>query len=359
MAQPFHQKINLYSEFQLLNSINVRLIKTAFTDLLKCRLPIIGAPMFLVSNEAMVLEVTRMGGVGTFPTLNYRPSQEYRRVLESIKQKAAGPIGVNIIVNKSNTRQAEDLRHALECGVDLIITSLGNPKDVIKQAHMQGTKVFCDVTNLEHAQKVQDLGADGVIAVSSGAGGHAGPISPLVLIPWLKQEIQIPIIAAGGIANGATMAAALALGAAGVSIGTRFIASHEAQVDPAYKQAIVHATPEDIVLSTRVSGTPASVIATDYVKKLGTDLPWLLRVLKDNPKTKSWAVPLIHWMGSKSLETAATTPTWKTVWSAGQCVGLIDRVESCEQIMTNLVSEFEHTLCELNHSLNGNKEASK
>ncbi len=319
--------------------------------MMKCRLPIIGAPMFLVSNEALVLEVTRLGGIGTFPTLNYRPSTEYRNVLERLKARAQGPIGVNIIVNKSNVRASQDLEHALECGVDLFITSLGNPKEVIEKAHAAGAKVVCDVTNLDHAKKVQDLGADGVIAVASGAGGHAGPISPLVLIPWLKRELSIPVIAAGGIANGATMAAALALGASAVSVGTRFIASTEAQVDAAYKNAIVSADPEDIILSSRISGTPASVIATDYVKKIGTELPWLARKLKNHPTTKKWMVPLIHYLGSKSLETAASEPTWKTVWSAGQCVGLIDKVLSAEEIITQMVDEYEKTLLALNQTL--------
>lgn len=308
------------------------------------RYPIIAAPMFLVSNEAIVKAVSEAGGIGTFPSLNYRPQAEFDRVVKKIKKETNKPIGLNLIVNKSNARQNEDLKSALNAGVDLFITSLGSPKTVITEAHKNGAKVFCDVTNLEHAKKVQDMGADGVIAVSSGAGGHAGPISPLVLIPWLKKELKIPIIAAGGIADGPTLAAALVLGASGASIGTRFIASKEAQVDMAYKNAIVSSSPEDIVMTTRISGTPAAVIKTPYIEKMGTDLPLALKVLKENPLTKKYVVPLIHLLGMKSLEKAANQATWKTVWSAGQSVGLVNEILSCQEIVESLVKGYEDAI---------------
>ncbi|MCB0365323.1 MAG: nitronate monooxygenase [Bdellovibrionaceae bacterium] len=319
-------------------------IPTDFTRLVGCSYPIIGAPMFLVSNVPMVVAVSESGGLGTFPSLNYRPIEEYKKALQEMKAKTSKPIGVNIIVNKSNTRQGEDLKWALEYGVEAFITSLGNPKGVIAEAHKNGAKVFCDVTNLEHALKIQDMGADGVIAVGTGAGGHAGPISPIVLIPWLKEKLSIPIIAAGGIGNGATMAAALALGASAVSVGTRFIASQEAQVDAAYKQAVLDAGPEDIVLTTRVSGTPASVIKTEYIEKTGLDLPWIVHALKKNKVSKKYVVPLIHLMGMKAMEKAAQGPTWKTVWSAGQTVGLIHEILSCEDIVKKLAQEYFATI---------------
>lgn len=316
-------------------------IKTAFTEMMKCDLPIIGAPMFLVSNTDMVTAISEAGGVGTFPALNYRPIEEYKKALANIKSRTKKPIGVNIIVNKSNARQVDDVKLALDAGVELFITSLGSPKQVIIDAHKNGAKVICDVTNLEHALKVQEMGADGVIAVSAGAGGHAGPISPFVLLPWLKNKLEIPVIAAGGIADGRTMAASLVLGASAVSIGTRFIASTEAGVDNAYKEAIVKSTPEDIVMTTRISGTPAAVIRTPYIEKIGLDLPWYLKMLKNQKLTKKYIVPLIHLLGMKQLEAAATGPTWKTVWSAGQSVGLVHEILSCEEIMNKLVKEYE------------------
>jgi nitronate monooxygenase len=326
-------------------------ITTPFSELMKVEYPIIAAPMFLVSNTDLVVAASEAGGIGTFPALNYRPLEKYAEALKEIKSRTKKPMGINIIVNKSNTRQNDDLKIALDHGADLFITSLGSPKKVIEEAHKNGAKVLCDVTNLEHAKKVQDMGADGVIAVGTGAGGHAGPISPLVLIPWLKSELQIPIIAAGGISHGSMITACLALGAAGVSIGTRFIASTEAQVDESYKQAVVNSTPEDIVMTTRVSGTPAAVINTPYVQKLGTDLPWIFKVLKNNSATKKYMVPLIHLMGMKSLEAAATKPTWKTVWTAGQSVGLIDDVLSVAEIYKKLLKEMEISHQELEAKL--------
>jgi nitronate monooxygenase len=319
-------------------------IQTAFTDMMKCDLPIIGAPMFLVSNVDMVVAISEAGGVGAFPALNYRPLDRYQKALKDMKARTNKPIGVNIIVNKSNTRQHDDLKLALDAGVNLFITSLGSPKQVIIDAHKNGAKVVCDVTNLEHAKKVQDMGADGVIAVSAGAGGHAGPISPLVLIPWLQKELKIPVIAAGGIADGRSMAAAIVLGASAVSVGTRFIASTEAGVEQSYKDAVVKSSPEDIVMTTRVSGTPAAVINTPYVQKMGLDLPWYLKILKNQKLTKKYVVPLIHWMGMKQLEQAAAGPTWKTVWSAGQSVGLVNEILSCQDIMEKLVREYNEAL---------------
>ena len=322
------------------------------TRLLGIRYPIIGAPMFLVSNVDMVVAVSEAGGIGTFPALNYRPIEKYRDAIIEMKKRTKKPIGVNVIVNKSNTRQNEDIKHALDNGVDLFITSLGSPANVIREAHKNGAKVFCDVTNLEHAKKVADLGADGLVAVGTGAGGHAGPISPLVLVPWLAREMKIPVVLAGGVAVGSQMAAALALGAAGVHVGTRFIASTEAGVDQTYKDAVVTSTPEDIVMTTRVSGTPAAVINTEYVKKIGTDLPLALKIFKDHPLTKKYAVPLIHLLGMKSLEAAALAgpgekPSWKTVWTAGQSVGLVDEIMSCREIVDRLVREYHESVATL------------
>ena len=319
-------------------------IQTPFTKMMNIDYPIIAAPMFLVSNVEMVTAVSNAGGIGTFPALNYRPIEKYIEALKEMKSKTQKPIGVNVIVNKSNTRANDDIKYALDAGVELFITSLGSPKDVIREAHKNGAKVICDVVNLEHAKKVQDLGADGVIAVGAGAGGHAGPISPIVLVSWLQKKLSIPVIAAGGIADGATMASMITLGASAVSVGTRFIACKEAKIDQAYKDAVVAATPEDIVMTTRLSGTPAAVIRTPYIDKMGLELPWYLKILKDQKLTKKYIVPLIHFLGSKSLEQAATGPTWKTVWSAGQSVGLIEDILSCEEIILKFIREYEECL---------------
>jgi nitronate monooxygenase len=167
------------------------------------------------------------------------------------------------------------------------------------------------------------------------------------LIPWLKTRLKIPVIAAGGIAHGSGVAACLALGADACSIGTRFIASREATVEEAYKDAIVRATPEDIVMTSRISGTPAAVIRTEYTDSLGTELPLAVRVLKENKHTKKYVVPIIHYLGSRALEKAAVTPTWKQVWSAGQSVGLVDEILSVREIIGKLVDEYEEAKAKL------------
>ncbi|MEW6057766.1 MAG: nitronate monooxygenase [Bdellovibrionota bacterium] len=316
-----------------------------FTKLLGCKYPIIAGPMFLLSDEALVIAACRAGIVGAYPALNWRTTEGFREATRKIKSQIGGlPFAVNIIVNKSNIRVPADLRVCLDEGVPLFITSLGSPKEVIAEAHKNGAKVFCDVTTLDYAKKVQDLGADGVIAVSSGAGGHAGPISPMVLVPYLRKHLSIPVVAAGGIASGRGLAAALVLGAAAAQIGTRFIASTECKADQGYKNAILNADPEDIVLTPKISGTPAAVIKTPYVEKLGLELNVLEKLLLKDPRTKKWFKLLVSARGAKLLGDAAKKATWKEVWSAGQGVGLIDDIKTIQEIVDELVDECVKTL---------------
>jgi nitronate monooxygenase len=210
--------------------------------------------------------------------------------------------------------------------------------------HEIGSKVFCDITNLDYGKKVEDLGADGVIAVSQGAGGHAGPTSPLVLLPYLKKHLRIPIVAAGGIATGQQIAAALLLGASAVQIGTRFIASREAKVDESYKNAILRSEPEDIVLTNKISGTPVAVIKTPYIEKMGLEVSRFERWLLTNPRTKKYMKMARSYLGSEALRKAVLAPTWKEVWSAGQGVGLIDEVLPAGEIVAQLVREYSETV---------------
>ncbi len=323
-------------------------IQTEFTNLIGCKYPIIAGPMFLVSDSVLVSAVSEAGGIGGMPSLNWRTPEEFRKAIQDVKSKTDKPYAVNLIVNQSNLRHADDLKICAEEKVPFIITSLGSPKDTIQTMHQVGSKVFCDVTTLNYAKKVEDLGADGVIAVSAGAGGHAGPISPLVLIPYLKKHLRIPVVAAGGITNGSQLAAALALGASAVQIGTRFIASHEAKVDLSYKNAILNADPEDIVLTKKISGTPLSVINTAYIEKQGLELSWLETALLKNPKTKKYVRMLRHWIGSESLKKAILGPTYKEVWSAGQGVGLIDELLSAKEIVHQIVKEYYVNIERLN-----------
>ncbi|NBU20845.1 nitronate monooxygenase [bacterium] len=335
-----------------------RPISTDFTRLMGCDYPIIAGPMFLVSNSELVSAVSSAGGIGATPSLNWRTTEEFRKNIQKIKSITSKPFGVNLIVNKANIRQAADLEVCAEEKVPLVVTSLGNPKETIKRMHEVGCKVFCDVTTLEYAKKVQDLGADGVIAVSAGAGGHAGPISPLVLLPYLKRHLSIPIVAAGGIATGEQIAAALLLGASAVQIGTRFIASPEASVDDNYKKAILTAEPEDIVLTKKISGTPASVINTPYVEKQGLELNPVEQFLFKHPKTKKYMKMARAYIGSKLLEKAVAGPTWKEVWSAGQGVGLIDEILPAGEIVRLLARQY-HEACEKILSQCGAKEPTR
>jgi len=315
-------------------------IETLFTKTFGCDYPVIAGPMFLISDEGLVSAVSEAGGLGAMPSLNWRSTEEFRAAIRNVKAKTKRAFAVNLIVNQANTRQKADLEVCAEEKVPLIITSLGSPKEVIKVMHAVGGKVFCDVTNLTYAKKVEALGADGVIAVSAGAGGHPGTVSPLVLIPYLKRHLNIPIVAAGGVATGEQMAAMLLLGACAVQIGTRFIASEEARVGESYKRAIIDAEPEDIVLTRRISGTPAAVIRTPYIVKTGLELNPVENFLQKNPSTKKYMKMLRAYLGSRVLEKAMSTTTWKEVWGAGQGVGLIDEVLPVQKILEKLAEEY-------------------
>lgn len=326
---------------------NFMKIKNKFTEMLKCDLPIIAAPMFIVSTEDLVTEASEAGGVGTIPTLNFRTSEKLRAGLIEIKSKTQKTFGVNLIVHKSNPRWREDLEICYEHQVPFFITSLGSPKDVISKVKGYGGLVFCDVTNTKHAEKVLDHGADGLIAVCAGAGGHAGPHSPFALISELKQMTDKPIVAAGAIANGATILSALALGASGVSLGTRFIASHEAEASTDYKSAILNSRSENIQKSQKLTGIPASVIRTPELSKLFQS-PSLIEKLIFLIESKNQGKTSF----SKWLRSSFNYDwNWKKVWSAGESVGQIQNVKSVKEIFTDLELEFQKQLQELTASV--------
>jgi nitronate monooxygenase len=315
-------------------------IETAFTTMMGCSYPIIAAPMFLVSNEGIVVEATKAGGIGAAPSLNWRTPEAFEEFIIAVKKKVTGPYAINLIVSKSNLRASQDLDIVVKHQVPMVITSLGNPSDVIKAVHGYGGKVFCDVIDLKYAQKVAAQGADGVVAVSSGAGGHAGNVSPIVLLPYLRAHLDIPIIAAGGIATGRQILAAFVLGADAVQIGTRFIASTEASVSQNYKDAILNANPEDIVMTNRISGTPAAVINTPYIQSIGLEMSSLEKFLRKSPITAKYAKILRYLQGTKQLDAAAGKNTWKEIWSAGQGVGLIDDIKPTAEIVHMLAHEY-------------------
>lgn len=314
-------------------------IKTDFSTQFDIKYPIICAPMFLVSSVKMVVNASEAGGMGTFPALNYRPIEKYRQAIIEIKDLTTRPFGINIIVQKSNKYQYKQIDYALDERVPFIITSLGNPAEVIRLAHQVGTRVYCDVVGYEHAKKVADLGADGLIAVGFGAGGHAGNISPLALIPNLVKKIELPVVAAGSIVSGNGMAAAFALGASAVYMGTRFIASKEAEVVEKYKNAITNAACEDIVNTDRVDGFPGNFIRTKELEALGLEKGLIEEIFTKNKRIKRF-ISLNRAARSLFVDVDSKA-SYKTIYSAGHGVGLIDEVLSIKEIMEKTIREYK------------------
>ncbi len=323
-------------------------MNTTFTTLLGIEFPIIMAPMFLVSNEAMLTAGMQSGVMATFPSLNYRKDGELSTLLRSLKTfkvNAKGNYGVNLIVQQSNPLYKKHLAICIEEQVPFFITSLGNPKEVILAAHAYGGKVFCDVTNIEHAEKCHSVGCDGFIAVGQGAGGHAGPNPLHILIPALKEKFpDTPVVGAGGITNGEGLLSLMVLGAAGASIGTRFIASTECNVNEDYKNAIVESDMDDIVMTTKLSGTPCTIIDTPSAKKMGYTQNWLERWLSNSPKTKKWFKMLIQIRGMKKLEQSILPNNYNTLWCAGKSVELIHDILPCATIIENIKKEYQTSL---------------
>jgi len=300
--------------------------------------PIIVAPMFLISNTKMIKAALENGITAAFPALNYRTDKELRAAIQEIRESSQKPFGVNLIVNKSNLKYKAQLETLLELKVAFIITSLGNPKEVIEKCKPLGIKVFCDVVDLTYAKKVEALGADAVVAVNSRAGGHAGNVSPKDLITLLKDNISLPIISAGGVATSKDINDALSWGAAGVSVGTIFIASNESDVTPEYKQAMIEYGENDIVRTNKLSGSPLTVINTPYVQQMGTKASWLERLMNNNKSLKKYAKMILAFRGMKAVEKAALGATYKTLWCAGPAIEHVHSVRSMKEIISSLTS---------------------
>lgn len=315
-------------------------MKTALTEMLGIELPIIMAPMFLVTNTKMMVAAAESGIAGCIPALNFRTIEELEAGIKEIKSKTNKPIGVNIIVNKSNVLAKKQLHKCLDLGVNFFITSLGSPEEVIRESKKQGVRVFCDVVEETYAKKVEGLGADGVIAVNSGAGGHRGNIPASVLIPALKSVCKIPVISAGGVGTGAGIVSMLALGADGLSIGSPFIATTECGVSEDYKKACIDYNAEDIVVTTKLSGTPCTVINTPYVQKIGTDQNIVESLLNKNKQLKKYAKMVTYYKGMKMLEKAAFSASYKTVWCAGSSIEFTHKVEPVADIVNRLKTEM-------------------
>lgn len=314
---------------------------TTLDKLLGIQYPVIVAPMFLISNTKMIKAALHNGVSAAFPALNYRTDKELRAAILEIKTFSTKPFGVNLIVNRSNPKYKSQLETLLELKVDYIITSLGNPREVIEKCRPLGIKVFCDVVDLGYAKKVEGLGADGVIAVNARAGGHAGNLSAKKLISILKENCSLPIISAGGIGKGEDLQEVMEWGAAGASIGTLFIACEESDISAEYKQAMITYGEKDIVRTTKLSGSPLTVINTPYVQQLGTRANFLELIINHNKTLKKYAKMLIALRGMKAVEKAAFGATYKTVWCAGPAIEYVTQILPLKDILKNLLKSYD------------------
>jgi nitronate monooxygenase len=297
------------------------------------RLPVIGAPLFIISNPELVLAQCKAGVVGSFPALNARPPElldewltrittELAAYRQAHPQAAPAPFAVNQIVHSSNDRLQHDMDLCVKHRVPIIITSLRAPDAVVEAAHGYGGLVFHDVTTIKHAQRALAAGVDGLILVCAGAGGHAGRLSPFALVPEVRAFYDGTIILSGSIAGGGAILAAQAIGADLAYIGTRFIASAEANAAEAYKQMIVASRGEDIVYSNLFTGVHGNYLRGSIVNA-GLDPDAL-------PESDKNAMNF----GS------GRSKAWRDIWGAGQGVGQIDDVRPAAEIVERLQREY-------------------
>jgi nitronate monooxygenase len=324
------------------------MVSTWLTKTFGIKYPIILAPMFLVSNSKMLQEAYKSGFIGCIPSLNYRTPEEFEAGMIELHQLCSGKFGINLIVNKSNIHLTAHLKILEKHPPAFVITSLGSPEEVIKLLKPKGVKILCDVVDVEYAIKVETLGADALIAVNSGAGGHAGNIAASILVPMLQKATKLPVISAGGVGTGAGLLSVLALGSEGVSIGSPYIATVESGVSQEYKKAVVDYGAKDIVMTTKISGSPCSVIKTPYVQKIGIEQNFFESFLNKNKQIKKYAKMITYYRGMKAVENAAFAATYKTVWVAGPSIEFSHAIEDVSTITKRIISEYEVALKNLN-----------
>lgn len=303
--------------------------------------PIIGGPMYPCSNPELVAAVSEAGGIGIIQpiSLTYVHGYDFTQGIRYIKSLTSKPIGMNVLIEKSSTKYQKKMQEwidiALEEGIRFFITSLGKPDWVVEQVHKQGAKVYHDVTELKWAEIAIKAKVDGLICVNSNAGGHAGDIEASVLFDDLK-EFGLPLICAGGVGDKQGYDKALSLGYEGIQMGTRFIASTECQVPIAYKEAIIKATKEDIVLSKNLTGVKVSVINTSYIQKLGLQPNSLVSWMLTMPLLKN-LVRLIYMLRSiKNLKDLIKgKKSQEGFFQAGKSVEGIKKIQTVKQIMND------------------------
>jgi len=308
----------------------------------KLRIPLIGAPMFIVSGPELVIAQCKAGIVGSFPALNARPQSALDDWLVQIKNElgeyqeanpdqVVAPYAVNQIAHASNPRLMKDVETCVKHEVPIIITSLRPPEDIVTAVHAYGGLVFHDVISLRHARKAVAQGVDGIIAVCAGAGGHAGPVSPFALVKEIRREFDGAVILSGCITTGDDIVAALALGADLAYSGTRFIATEEARAVPAYKEMVVQSKADDIVYSSLFTGVHGSYLKGSIVNA-GMDP----ENLPDGDKSR---------MDFSSSDVEAKA--WRDIWGAGQGVGTIDEISPAFDVVMRMEREYRETLQKL------------
>lgn len=309
------------------------------------RIPVIGSPLFIISNPDLVIAQCKAGVVGSFPALNARPESQLDEWLDRITTELAehdaknpdrpsAPFAVNQIVHKTNNRLDHDVEMCVKYKVPVVITSLGARVDVNQAIHSYGGIVLHDIINVAFAKKALEKGADGLIAVASGAGGHAGKLSPFALIQEIREFFQGPLALSGSIANGGAVAAAQAMGADLGYIGSAFISCHEANAVDGYKDMIVDSMSDDIIYSNLFTGVHGNYLAPS-VKAAGLD-----------PDDLPQSDPSKMNFGSGGNQ---KTKAWKDIWGCGQGIGAIKARMSTADYVDRLTAEYESAIEALQH----------
>jgi len=320
---------------------------TAFTRQVAIREPIICGAMYPCTNPELVAAASHAGAIGIVQpvSMTYVYGHDFREGLRSIKAVTSRPFGMNALIEQSSKAYHQRVQRwvdiALEEGVRFIVTSLGNPRWVVDRAAQVGGIVYHDVTERKWAQKAIQGGVHGLIGVNNVAGGHAGKVSPEVLLDQIA-DLGLPVICAGGVGDPATFRRMMDLGYAGVQMGTRFIATVECLAHADYKQAIVDSSPEDIVLTERLTGLPVSVINNDYIKRLGTRAGPIARYMLRHRKMKYWMRSLYALQSARRLKkTSLSSAGANDYWQAGKSVAGITSVMSVGDVVREFAAALD------------------
>jgi len=315
----------------------------------KLKIPVVGAPLFIVSGPELVISQCKAGVVGSFPALNARPQEVLDEWLIRIKEELdkhnqenpdnpAAPFAVNQICHASNDRLMQDMESCVRHEVPIIITSLRPPLEIVKAAHSYGGVVFHDVINVKHAKKAAEQGVDGLILVCAGAGGHAGTHSPFALVREVKEWFDGTVLLSGSISDGHSIASSLALGADLAYIGTRFIATKEANADQRYKDMLIESSASDIVYSSLFTGVNGNYLKPS-IEKAGLDPDNLPGADKSKMNFGS---------GGNTKSKA-----WKDIWGSGQGIGSIKSDPTVQELVNELTEQYEQAYGEMQEKKTG------